>query len=113
MTPFFRPNVKIEKVERAGRLDRYGVAQREVVATEIRGRLERATRRVRNVQGDTTTIDGSILIPPSVLLETDDRLVLENGEQWVVFNVDESLDAVQGRVLFRTYGLTKQRERQS
>lgn len=110
MNPFWTPNATIDLVERAGKVDRYGQERWETVATEVRCRLERATRRVRNVQGDTSTIDGTVYLTPRSRLKTGDRLTMRDGEQWVVFNEDEALDAAEGRPEYYIYGLVRQRE---
>lgn len=111
MNAFWRPNVVIEKVERAGAIDRYGASQLETIAIDIKGRLERVTRRVKDISGVTTTIDGTILLSPKDRLSEGDKLTLENQEQWIVYNEDEALDAIEGKAEFYIYGLTKQRER--
>ena len=107
-TALFKTNMRVRHVERAGSKDRYGKANLETVATDLRIRLERRTQRTRSPQGDVVTIDGTMMVGPKFDLITGDVATLSNGERWVVFNVDESLD-INGKVLFKTYGLTRQR----
>lgn len=104
----FRANARVRTIERAGAKDRYGNVQLETVASDLRVRLERATRRTRSPTGDTVTIDGTIMAGPKFAFITGDVATLTNGDRWVVFNVDESLD-INGKVLFRSYGATRQR----
>lgn len=101
--------MSVETVERAGSKDRYGKVNLETVYQNLRARLERKTRRVRSNQGDTVTIDGTLMLSSRYELFTGDLLVLKRGKgSWKVFNVDEGLD-LQGKSLFTSYGVTRQR----
>ena len=104
----FRLNARILSVERAGALDRYGVAQLETVVKNEHCHLEETTRLIRTVNGDTVQIDGSVMMLSQ--LQTGDLITIADRfrSQFKIFNRDEAQDIV-GLVLYYTYGLTKQR----
>jgi len=114
MNIFFSPNVTIRTVSRVKKINRYGRPTGLVVVYHgIRGRIERKTIRVRNVSGDSTTIDGRLHLDREYELITGDEVKLMDGSEWAVFNIDEGVDAEQGRVEFVVYGLIKKREKDS
>ncbi len=108
MTPFFPINIRVLRVERRGAIDRYGQPQYETVESDLAGNLDQSTRLLKSVQGDSITVDGTIMLHEA--LETGDRLTMEDRfqSQWVVFSKEQANDPV-GETLFWTYTLTKQR----
>ena len=106
----FQSNTKIRSAERIAGIDRHGQPLRSTVsASHLKeGRLEKRTVRVTNLQGKTSTVDGTLMVDAGLELEEGDKVTLEDESQWEVFSVDESLD-LSGEIEFRTYNLTKQR----
>ncbi len=107
---YFATNAQIRKANRTAGLDRYGKPIVVVlsVATHKRVRLEKKTTRARSPDGDTVTIDGTLMMTKNPGLQEGDKLELMDGSKWTVYNVDETLD-VQGQVIFIQFGVTKQR----
>jgi len=107
---FYRNNSRLIRADRAGGFDRYGqpLNNAVTVSTGAPIRLEERKSEVVGADGRTATIDGTMMVGKSVELREGDRLKMKDNSEWVVFDVDDSLD-INGRVLFRTYGLTKQR----
>lgn len=111
MNQLIRPNTRVMTVERMGNVDRYGQPELNTVATDFRGRLDRTLTRTTGVDGNTVTLDGT-LMACRVQLEAGDLLTLENEEQWEVYNVDEAQD-INGKPMFRMYGMTKLRKKRT
>ena len=105
-----RPNVTIRDVERRSGLDRYGQgAYNKLPTHNIRARLERATRTVRNLQGDTSTVDATLMVGPALALEEGDRVTLTDDSVYEIFGIDESQD-ILGATKFTQYTCTRQRK---
>jgi len=104
---FFKANTTITKIERAGALDRYGQSQLETIYRNVRGRLSQTTRFSRTTQGDSFLLDGSLSLDRRFVLQPKDKITV-GDKTWIIFTTNEVQD-VHGKVLFRTYGLTKQK----
>lgn len=102
-------NVAVLKVERAGRIDRYGQPLNETVYARIWARLERKHRMVRGLNGDTVDIDAE-LWADDMQLRARDLLTLDNADndEYTVFDVSEETD-VDGNQLFQRARLVKKR----
>lgn len=111
-TNLYRNNDIILRAERAAGSDRYGQPLRTTVGSAKlkRVRLSRGSSKIVGVDGVTTTIDGTMMVAKGLVLVEGDKLTMKDSTEWEIFNVDESLD-INGSVLFRTYGMTKQRKK--
>ena len=109
-SPFFRTNVKIDKIERAGQIDRYGNLSYNTVFTDVDCRLELRSIFTRNPDGDALILDGTISVDKRYRLMVKDRLTVLNtpvNDTYVVFSVDENTD-FSGRVTYYSALITKQ-----
>ena len=112
MSPsLFRNNSTVTCVQRAQGIDRYGSEGRGIVSgfTDFRIYIERTSSRTSDVNGVTTTVDGTAMVAKRFKLEEGDLLEMEDGSKWIIFNELEALD-IRGSVVHRIYGLTKQRK---
>jgi hypothetical protein len=112
MTVTLPANITVEKIERrgGGLSDGYGQPKLVVAYSGVRARLERTSRIFITVDGSAVQVDADISIHGNVRLLPDDRITLDTQPQevYTVLSVDESQDLL-GRVVFRSYALTRKR----
>ena len=104
-------NVYIRTVQRFGKMDRYGRVTLETAYDRFRGRLDRSTSMVRNLDGSFTQVAGTLMLPKRYELKTKDIITLDNvdEDQYTVFSIRENID-ITGTVLYRTYYLEENTE---
>ena len=104
-------NVRIQKIQRYGAMDRYGRYTLKTIYSRIRGRLDKSTTQIKNLDGSFFVVDATLMLSKRYELQPKDIIVFDtvNKEEYQVFKIVEHAD-IAGTLLFRTFYLTKKAE---
>jgi len=83
--------VTIRHIHRPGKLDQYGKISWVLRGTDISAFFERKTRRVRQLDGDSSDVAGTLEVGSDVEVSQHDVLVFtDSKDQFEVFSVDRN-----------------------
>lgn len=102
------PNIRIRRIERGTKLDRYGEESLEVVHANVHGCLQRKTEFFRTPNGNTKQIDAMLILPGYLDVHANDIITLDTprDNKYRVFTEEEDLDP-NGQIILRSLRLVK------